>query len=266
MSLESGRKLGLTASLIYVISPVIIVVAYVFLIFSLFAAFPFGTSPTSSFLSLPVFIILIGLSGIISFAGVILFIVAMHRLSQYYSEPGIFKNALYGFIINFVGVITGILVYVAVFLSTTLGSITPSGIQTTAVTPTPTPSTILASLGLFIVMFLALLAVFLVLGIVSGLFYMRAFNKLGEKSGVNSFNTAGLLILIGVIIPMVSWIGWIFAVSGFHSLKPKPAESSSAYYTTPTSSPTAAQNKYCPYCGTANNADAIYCKSCGRQL
>jgi Protein of unknown function (DUF996) len=112
----------------------------------------------------------------------------------------------------------------------------------------------------------AVIAAAFAIVIVSAFFYKRAFNKLGEKSGVHSFDTAGLLILIGSFIPIVAWIGWIFAASGFNSLKTKPAESSSAYYTIPTSPPTATQNKYCPYCGTVNNVDATYCKNCGQQL
>jgi uncharacterized membrane protein len=56
---------------------------------------------------------------------------------------------------------------------------------------------------------------------------MRAFNKLGEKSEVDNFKTAGLLYLLGGALAIVgigallSWIAWIFAFMGFRSLKPK---------------------------------------------
>ena len=60
-------------------------------------------------------------------------------------------------------------------------------------------------------------------GIVNGVLYMRAFNKLKEKSGVDNFGTAGLLYLIGVFIPLITWIAWIFAAMGFNKLKAAPA-------------------------------------------
>ena len=63
-------------------------------------------------------IILFGVIGVIAFVGFILFVVAMHRLSQYYNEPSIFKNTLYGFIVNIVGAITALLFYIA--LTTTV--------------------------------------------------------------------------------------------------------------------------------------------------
>ena len=62
----------------------------------------------------------------------------------------------------------------------------------------------------------------LAFGIVNGLLYMRAFNKLKEKSGVDNFGTAGLLYLIGVFIPLITWIAWIFAAMGFNKLKAAP--------------------------------------------
>ena len=63
----------------------------------------------------------------------------------------------------------------------------------------------------------------LAFGIVNGVLYMRSFNKLKEKSGVDNFGTAGLLYLIGVFIPIIAWIAWIFAAMGFNKLKAAPA-------------------------------------------
>ena len=64
---------------------------------------------------------------------------------------------------------------------------------------------------------------------------MRAFNLLGEKSGVHSFNTAGTLYIIGAVLELVGigaiilWIAWILAASGFNALKPKPVETAPTY-------------------------------------
>ena len=276
MSFESGKKLGTTSSLIAVITPVIGVVAYVFLFLSIFLSIPFrvnSTSPNLSFFPYSI-IILFAVIGILAFAGFILFVVAMHRLSQYYNEPGIYKNTLYGFIINIVGAITILVIYAALITSV-MHTVQQSNIQTTAVTPTPTIPPILSSFGLFITAFLGVIGIAIVLGVISAVFYMRAFNKLGEKSGVDNFKTAGLLSLLGVVLSIVGigallvWIAWIFALMGFRSLKPNTTQTSTLTYSTPTPPPTMpdnSQKRYCPYCGTENNPGSLYCRSCGKPL
>jgi uncharacterized membrane protein len=254
MSFESGRKLGLTASLIAVIMPVIGVIAAVFLVLSLFA----GTLSTFfSFGSIPILLVI---AGIISFAGFILFLVAMHSLSQYYNEPGIFRNVLYGFIIN--------IVVSAIAVSIELAIIVTSIIRTTQGAGAGTAD---PSVTQFIVPFLAVLAVAFILEIVSAVFYMRAFDKLGEKSGINNFKTAGLLYLIGTVLTIVGvgvlllWMAWIFAAEGFYSLKPS-SNSTFASSDSQTSLTGIAQKKFCPYCGIENTADSVYCVICGQKL
>jgi uncharacterized membrane protein len=268
MSLESGRKLGLTASLITVIMPIIMVISLVFFIFSIIAAIPTGPNPVpvpTTFSPLPFFglIITIALAGIISFVGIILFIVAMHRLAEYYNEPGIFKNTLYAFILNIVGgfVVAAIEI---VLLVASIGSI-----QSIVSTPqVSTPSAFNPLFTQLIVEFIAVFAVALVFGIVSAVLYMRAFNKLAEKSGVGTFRTVGLLYLIGTVVPIggiLVWVAWILAAIGFHSLKPS-STSTFAYSTPQATAPSIAQKRYCPYCGRENRANAVYCGFCGKQL
>jgi uncharacterized membrane protein len=268
MSLESGRKLGLTASLITVIMPIIMVISLVFFIFSIIAAIPTGPNPVpvpTTFSPLPFFglIITIALAGIISFVGIILFIVAMHRLAEYYNEPGIFKNTLYAFILNIVGgfVVAAIEI---VLLVASIGSI-----QSIVSTPqVSTPSAFNPLFTQLIVEFIAVFAVALVFGIVSAVLYMRAFNKFAEKSGVGTFRTVGLLYLIGTVVPIggiLVWVAWILAAIGFHSLKPS-STSTFAYSTPQATAPSIAQKRYCPYCGRENRANAVYCGYCGKQL
>ncbi len=88
----------------------------------------------------------------------------------------------------------------------------------------------------FIIAYLAVIGVSLVFGIVNAVLYMRAFNKLREKSGVDTFKTAGLLYLIGVLLTVVLiggllvWIAWIFAAMGFNRLKVAPATAPTVSY------------------------------------
>jgi len=82
-----------------------------------------------------------------------------------------------------------------------------------------------------------------IIEIIGAVFYMRAFNKLGEKSGVRSFNKAGMFYVIGTVLMIVAiggllfWIAWIYVASGFNSLKPKAAEPSNLSYSMPAPPP-----------------------------
>jgi uncharacterized membrane protein len=175
----------------------------------------------------------------------------MYRLSQYYNESSIFKDVIYGLIIVVVGVASLIALVVIAFLS----SRSSSGIP---------PS--------FAFSFLAIILGAVVLQIVVSIFFMRAFNKLSEKSGVDSFHTAGLLTLIGAVTSIIGvggiieWLAWIFAASGFYSLKPKAAVNAPFYNAPAAASPAPTSSIHCPYCGAQISSDSIYCPSCGRQI
>lgn len=260
MPLESGRKLGLISSLLTVFLPVVGVIAAVIFVLSLFASLPFGTgtftpSPFLFSAGLITLLIALGVTGIIAY---ILFIVAMYQLSHYYNESGIFKNILYAVILNIVGLIV-VFGLVFAFILSSIGSIAQ----------TNTPSTITPLVTQIIFSYVAIIGVAVVFGIVSAILYMRAFNKLADKSGVDSFRTAGLLYLIGALLTIVgiggliSWISWIFAAMGFHKLKPSATPTVSYQTQLPLNT---VQTKRCPYCGTENSADALYCRSCGKTL
>ena len=262
MSFEPGRKLGLAASMINVIVPVVTVILYVFFFLSLFgvvsSAVNGGSHTASSLLPSGITAAVIAL-GVIGLARVILFLIAMHRLSQYYNEPGIFKNALYGFLINIIGVAAAV-VFAFALVFTTLVSSTASS----------TPH--ISAAGVLLGVAGLILAGF-VIEIVSAVLYYRAFNKLGEKSGVNSFNTAGIMYLIGTVLTIVLvgslivWIAWIFAAIGFNSLKPKANETTILSYPVPqTATTNLTQKRFCPYCGTENPPDSVYCVICGQKL
>lgn len=272
MSLESGKKLGTVGSLIQVVIPILMIVTLAVFFVALFTSI-IGSlfTPSSGLLWLPLAIIVftVALAAIV-FVGIILFVAAMNSLSNYYNEPVIFKNALYGFILNIAGGIAYGIVYFVFILGTILSSISTNGTQTVATqTPIPTvPPFVSYSFFPFLGMIIAGLAL-LAFSVASAYLYYKAFSKLKERSGIDGFHTAGLLILIGSIIPIVAWIGWIFAFSSFRSLKQKPAAPSAfAPPISPNQSsfPMSNQKRYCQYCGSENSLNALYCKSCGKPL
>ncbi len=255
MSLESARKLGLTASLIHVIMPAVSVALVIALLFVRIPQYPASTGQSvfASLLTNATFIIL----GIISLVGIILFLIVMHRLARYYNEQGIFRNVLYGFLLTIVCGVS-ILIAESAFLSNVIGRITPG--STTGIN-----APLFAQL-MFTLM--AIVGIAFVFAIISAFFYWRAFNKLAEKSGVETFRTAGLLYLIGTVLVIVGigailvWIAWILNVLAFNSLKAPTATAASAFQSTPS----IAANKYCQYCGAENYPDAVFCKNCGKQI
>jgi uncharacterized membrane protein len=144
---------------------------------------------------------------------------AMQKLSKYYNESAIFRNSIYGLILGLVGIglTVAVIIKVVLYAETSARDIVG---MTTVEPMTGTMATLLVS-----VIFAAF-----VLELASAVFYMLAFHKLGNKSGGYSFNKAGTLYLIGIVMTIVVigsfilWIGWIYSASGFNSLKPKALE------------------------------------------
>jgi uncharacterized membrane protein len=260
MSLESGRKFGYYASLMNVILPIVaigvVVTFFVAIIGSAARGITSGTTaPAFSGIfsgSLNILFIAIGACGVVSF---VMFMYAMYSLSNYYNEPAIFKNVLYAFIVSLVSGAVIIALVFAVLISAFMG-----------ISPANTPSALTPVFMQIILSYVVVVVVALAFGIVSGFLYMRAFNKLKEKSGVDNFGTAGLLYLIGVFIPFIMWIAWIFAAMGFNKLEAAPTVVPYPPYSTQPPLSSTTPTKRCPNCGTDNYGDASYCRNCGKTL
>ncbi len=253
MSLESGAKLGYSGSLIYLLLPVIGLVSLMALIVALFA----NPSAVPTYISSWVFggfFILLIVAGVIGIVGFILFMVAMYRLSNYYREPAIFKNILYGFILS---IVSAVVVLVLEFANMLFSFAQLSQAGTSPVT---------TSFSQIIIEYLVVIAVAIVFALVTGWLYMGAFNKLKQNSGIDNFGTAGLLFLIGAIIPFVTWIAWIFAAMGFHKLKTPAPISPTPFISPPAPQPNSMPMKRCPHCGKENRTEALFCSNCGKPL
>jgi len=146
----------------------------------------------------------------------------MNGLTKYYNEPKIFKNSLYPFIISSSAGITSLIV--------AYSYITPILDQLSAYTTSPgniPPTSLLLS---FVLVFGFIWLAVSVIAILNGFFYRRAFYALAEKSGEQNFKQAGLLMFIGGILMifivggLIFFIGLIFAILGFFSMKPKASE------------------------------------------
>ena len=236
----------------------ILVAAYVSFFATLIGNLPTTYSGTSSGSISNMLLYIIGLYGVIIAVGIVsiialvLFVIAMHNLSKYYSEPSIFRNVIYS-IVNVVGslVIAGIFM---VFIFATIGSYANLG-------ATPVSTSPLFGFGLILVFIVETL----VLSIAAVVFFRRAFCNLADKSGVENFRTAGLLFLIGIIVPFVNYVALVFAALGFHRLAPAQT-SPSGYVTTPYVASANGPVKRCLRCGAENSPESHYCRTCGNPL
>ncbi|HMK95273.1 MAG TPA: DUF996 domain-containing protein [Candidatus Limnocylindrales bacterium] len=199
---------------------------------------------------------------VLGIIGAVLLLIGLKGLATYYQDNQIYDNALMGVIFLIIAlVVVAVAVFGAILLFiSTIGFV--GGI------------------------------VILVLGlIVSFVFYLLAamrlrqtFNTLAQKSGEQSFSTAGTMLWWGAILTIIFvgviliFIAWIFSTIAFFSmrLQQQPMQPQQPYTAPPQAagpppaSATVAQpaqpSRYCPYCGAPVAKDATFCPNCGKQL
>jgi uncharacterized membrane protein len=192
----------------------------------------------ASFLSVPYI-------GILNLVGIILVLVALYGLSNYYSDRSIFRNALYGFITAIVGGILavgiGVIAVIANLsnIKTLIQTIYPSwngdwsslsGLSgLTPNTSNLNPQDILPLVAGFIVAILVILAIVWIFAIIASFFVRRSLKQVALKSNIGLFGPAGLLLLIGAFLiiafglgAILMWIAALLLAIAFFQLKPTP--------------------------------------------
>ena len=169
----------------------------------------------------------VSFSGIVSLIGIILLLIGLKGLANFYKEDGIFNNTLYSIIIAIVGCVVGVGVIVATAVSALEDYIDWTNIEDWGNVGTTIGteftdfdfSVILELLGALLIG----LIIFYVVLIISMYFLRKSMNQLSTKSGIGLFGTAGILVLIGAVIPVIGlliiWIGFILATVAFFQMK-----------------------------------------------
>ena len=182
--------------------------------------------------------------------GIILVLIAMKGMADYYDEDEIFKNALYGFIFGFIGVIA----LVALILMFAFGVAVTSPVTS----PTALP---FAGIGLLIITILILYG----FSLIGAIFYKKSLDTLSKKSGEQIFTTAGLILVIGAAIPVIGeilkFVAWIMAAVGFFNIKEKTQPTESKEPALPVEN-----KKFCTYCGAPLQPEASFCQKCGKKV
>ena len=170
----------------------------------------------------------VSFSGILSLIGIVLLLIGLKGLANFYKEEGIFNNALYSIIIIIVGCVVG----VGVMATTAVSALADLGIDWANIEDWANIGTdigtIFADFNLSAIAALlgALLAGLVILWvsfIISMYFLRKSMNQLSTKSGIGLFGTAGITVLIGAVIPIIGlliiWIGFILATLAFFQMK-----------------------------------------------
>ena len=170
----------------------------------------------------------VSFSGILSLIGIILVLIGLKGLANFYKEEGIFNNALYSILIAIGGCVIG----VGVVAASAVSALADLGIDWANIEDWGNVGTdigtvftdfdfnaIVSLLGALLVG----LIIFYVVLIVSMYFLRKSMNQLSTKSGIGLFGTAGILVLIGAVIPVIGllliWIGFILATVAFFQMK-----------------------------------------------
>ena len=182
--------------------------------------------------------------------GIILVLIAMKGMGDYYDEDEIFKNALYGFIFGFIGVIA-LIAFILMFAF---------GIAVTS--PVTSPTTLpFAGIGLVIITVLILYG----FSLIGAIFYKKSLDTLSKKSGEQIFTTAGLILLIGAAIPVIGeilkFVAWIMAAVGFFNIKETTQPTETKEPVLPVEN-----KKFCKYCGAPLQPEASFCQKCGKKV
>ena len=190
-----------------------------------------------------------GFGFILSLIGLILVLVGLKGLADYYSEAGIFNNFLYGTLAGVAGAVVAGLTFVLVvftLLTDFLQTIFPTWDGDLATLPglTPDIGAIQGAIGLDDVMplltsFLIILVILFFTAIIVAIFMRKSLNSLSAKSGVGLFGTAGLLLLIGAVLTIIVigflliWIAMLIMAIAFFSMRPQQAQPEMSTGTSP---------------------------------
>jgi uncharacterized membrane protein len=174
-----------------------------------------------------------GFGSLLSLVGLILTLVGLKGLADYYNESGIFNNFLYGTIAGIVGVvIAGATVIFAIFtmLEDFIYTVFPTWNGDFSTLPGLTPDVSAIDPTAIFPFFAAILIVLVILfftAIIVAIFMRKSLNSLSVKAGVGLFGTTGLLLLIGAVLTIIIigllliWISMLIMAIAFFSMRPQ---------------------------------------------
>ncbi|MGD0204278.1 MAG: DUF996 domain-containing protein [Candidatus Bathyarchaeia archaeon] len=193
---------------------------------------------------------------VLGIIGIILLLIGIKGLASYYQNNEIYQNSLTGVIFYIIALIAAAVAVVALVIG--FASI--------------------IGFAVGIIVFILALIVAFIFYLLAAMHLRKTFDVLAQKSGEQSFATAGTLLWWGAILTIIFvgliliFIAWIFSTIGFFSMRLQPQQpyASQPYGYTPPTTPPVAQptqaTRYCPNCGAPVEPNTAFCPHCGKQL
>jgi uncharacterized membrane protein len=150
---------------------------------------------------------------VLGIIGVVLLLRSMKEFSGYYQDEKIYQNALTGIKFYIIAILAAAVAIVGI----TIGVWSATGFTADFV--------LTAGFGVGLVAFLVGIVVAFVFFVLAASHLKRTFYTIAEKSGEDSFRTAGALLWIGSLLTIVLFglllilVAWIFATIGFFTMK-----------------------------------------------
>lgn len=141
---------------------------------------------------------------ILGIVGFILLLIAIKYISDIVGDEQIFKNMLISVILAIIGVFVGVIIGgAAIFALISKGFLARS---------MTSPAAFLSILlGAFFIHLIVAFIIVWIFMIISAIFFRRSLNSIASKLNVRMFGTAGIIYLIGAIIPAIGFIIMIVA-------------------------------------------------------
>jgi uncharacterized membrane protein len=190
---------------------------------------------------------------ILKFTGIIVILISLYNLANFYQSKNIFNNARIGALMAIIGII----------ISLASGGIIPT-----------IPSFVMWSYAR--ICYSAIVGVFFT---VSAFYVRRSLNELASRSGTALFKTASLVLFIGAILTIIMliglpimWIAFLILAIAFFTMKEpnSPHTNNKSFNTANTANQTEAEANtaliLCPNCSINVPPDTIFCTQCGTQL
>ena len=193
---------------------------------------------------------------VLGIIGVILLLIGIKGLASYYQNNEIYQNSVTGVVFYIIALIAAAAAVVALVI----------GFAT------------IIGFAVGVIAFILALVIAFIFYVLAASHLRKTFDALAQKSGEQSFATAGTLLWWGAILTIIFvgliliFIAWIFATVGFFSMRLQPQQPSVSqpYGYTPPPPPQVAQptqaTRYCPNCGAPVEPNTTFCPHCGKQL
>ena len=191
---------------------------------------------------------------VIGIIGVILLLVGIKGLANYYQDNEIYQNAFTGVIFYVIALIAAAVSIVGLVFGGVFGGLAAGFV----------------GFGVGLAIFIGALVIAFMFYVIAAMRLRRAFSTLAQKSGEHLFETAGFILFIGAILTIVVvglaliLVAWILVAIAFFSIK-LPSQPYT-YAPSQSAAPTTQATRYCPYCGSPVEPNATFCPHCGKQL